>query len=184
MPVAPSPPASRSRAARWPGCSIANSAPPTAAWLATYVGGDPAACGYAARMIDTGNFGEIEDLVVRIGAGEYLAQFWAAFPRARARSSPGRSGLERERRWRRGSRPPSITCDGQHRGSRAARRIDAERPTPRSAPAASKTRWIDPRGDAQIRRRQVVPFAQAWHLDNEYIRSISSRRCPSSACSA
>ena len=31
-------------------------------------------------MIDTGNFGEIEDLVVRIGAGEYLAQILGGIP--------------------------------------------------------------------------------------------------------
>ena len=40
------------------------------AWLATYVEAIRQLAAYAGRMIDTGNFGEIEDLVVRIGAGE------------------------------------------------------------------------------------------------------------------
>src|ERR1700723_2491799 len=44
------------------------------AWLATYVEAIRQLAAYAGRMIETGNFGEIEDLVVRIGAGEYLAQ--------------------------------------------------------------------------------------------------------------
>src|ERR1700747_3151257 len=44
------------------------------AWLATYVEAIRQLGAYAGRLIDTGNFGEIEELIVRIGAGEYLAQ--------------------------------------------------------------------------------------------------------------
>src|SRR5271167_185064 len=50
------------------------------AWLATYVEAIRQLAAYAGRMIDTGNFGEIEDLVVRIGAGEYLAQVLGGIP--------------------------------------------------------------------------------------------------------
>src|SRR5579863_10246391 len=50
------------------------------AWLATYVEAIRQLAAYAGRMIDTGNFGEIEDLVVRIGAGEYLAQILGGIP--------------------------------------------------------------------------------------------------------
>jgi (2S)-methylsuccinyl-CoA dehydrogenase len=62
------------------------------AWLATYVEAIRQLAAYAGRMIDTGNFGEIEDLVVRIGAGEYLAQILGgrsrrATPRRIARGS-------------------------------------------------------------------------------------------------
>src|SRR4029077_2239569 len=44
------------------------------AWLATYVEAIRQLAAYAGRMIDSGNFGEIEERLVRIGAGEYLAQ--------------------------------------------------------------------------------------------------------------
>jgi (2S)-methylsuccinyl-CoA dehydrogenase len=44
------------------------------AWLATYVEAIRQLSAYAERMSAQGRFGEIEDLLVRIGAGEFLAQ--------------------------------------------------------------------------------------------------------------
>jgi len=35
---------------------------------------------YAQRLSDNGSFGETEDLIVRIGAGEYLAQIFGGIP--------------------------------------------------------------------------------------------------------
>lgn len=46
------------------------------AWLATYVEALRQLAAYAERLAATGNFGEIEELLVRIGAGEYLAQIF------------------------------------------------------------------------------------------------------------
>src|SRR6516225_4036633 len=50
------------------------------AWLATYVEAIRQLAGYTQRMIATGNFGEIEELLVRIGAGEYLALILGGIP--------------------------------------------------------------------------------------------------------
>ena len=50
------------------------------AWLATYVEALRQLAGYAERLVDAGSFGEIEDLLVRIGAGEYLAQILGGIP--------------------------------------------------------------------------------------------------------
>src|ERR1700689_2598606 len=44
------------------------------AWLATYVEAIRQLAAYAQRLSDIGSFGETEELLVRIGAGEYLAQ--------------------------------------------------------------------------------------------------------------
>src|SRR5690242_8671443 len=44
------------------------------AWLATYVEAIRQLAQYAQRLADAGHFGEIEELLLRIGAGEYLAQ--------------------------------------------------------------------------------------------------------------
>src|SRR5580704_15021254 len=44
------------------------------AWLATYVEAIRQLSAYSLRLAAAGNFGEIEELLVRIGAGEYLAQ--------------------------------------------------------------------------------------------------------------
>ena len=44
------------------------------AWLATYVEAVRQLAAYAERMQAAGALGEIEELLVRIGLGEYLAQ--------------------------------------------------------------------------------------------------------------
>jgi (2S)-methylsuccinyl-CoA dehydrogenase len=50
------------------------------AWLATYVEGVRQLGSYAERMEAAGRFGETEDLLVRIGLGEYLAQILGGIP--------------------------------------------------------------------------------------------------------
>ena len=44
------------------------------AWLATTVEAVRQLADYAERLQESGRFGETEELIVRIGAGEYLAQ--------------------------------------------------------------------------------------------------------------
>src|SRR5215469_5440768 len=44
------------------------------AWLATYVEALRQLAAYAQRVAQMGAFGETEELLLRIGAGEYLAQ--------------------------------------------------------------------------------------------------------------
>jgi (2S)-methylsuccinyl-CoA dehydrogenase len=50
------------------------------AWLATYAQAVRQLAAYAERMRSAGRFGAIEDLVVRIGLGEYLAQMIGGIP--------------------------------------------------------------------------------------------------------
>src|SRR6201998_4831988 len=50
------------------------------AWLATYVEALRQLAAYAQRMAEMGAFGETEELLVRIGAGEYLAQIVGGIP--------------------------------------------------------------------------------------------------------
>ncbi|MEI8154071.1 MAG: acyl-CoA dehydrogenase family protein, partial [Hyphomicrobiales bacterium] len=50
------------------------------AWLATYVEAVRQLSAYAERMQDTGLLGETEELIVRIGLGEYLAQIQGGIP--------------------------------------------------------------------------------------------------------
>src|SRR5262245_56124587 len=44
------------------------------AWLATYVEAIRQFCAYAERLHDAGALGDIEELLIQIGLGEYLAQ--------------------------------------------------------------------------------------------------------------
>ncbi len=50
------------------------------AWLATYVEALRQLAAYAQRMAEVGSFGEIEELLVRIGGGEFLAQIIGGIP--------------------------------------------------------------------------------------------------------
>ena len=50
------------------------------AWLATYVEAIKEMAGYARRMRAEGRFGETEELLTRIGLGEYLAQIFGGIP--------------------------------------------------------------------------------------------------------
>lgn len=50
------------------------------AWLATYVESVRQLTSYAERLTATGAFGEMEELIVRIGLGEYLAQILGGIP--------------------------------------------------------------------------------------------------------
>ena len=50
------------------------------AWLATYVEAVRQLAAYAERMRAEGRFGETEELLTRIGLGEYLAQAFGGIP--------------------------------------------------------------------------------------------------------
>ena len=50
------------------------------AWLATYVEAIKEMAGYAQRMSEEGRFGETEQLLTRIGFGEYLTQMFNGIP--------------------------------------------------------------------------------------------------------
>jgi (2S)-methylsuccinyl-CoA dehydrogenase len=50
------------------------------AWLATYVEAIKEMAGYAERMSEEKRFGETEQLLTRIGLGEYLAQMFSGIP--------------------------------------------------------------------------------------------------------
>jgi len=50
------------------------------AWLATYVESIRQLCAYAERLHAAGELSEIEELLLRIGIGEYLAQIAGGIP--------------------------------------------------------------------------------------------------------
>ena len=50
------------------------------AWFATYVEALRQLTASVQRLAATGNFGEVEELLVRMGAGEYLAQIVGGIP--------------------------------------------------------------------------------------------------------
>jgi len=50
------------------------------AWLATYTEALRQLAAYAQRLSSADSFGEVEELLVRVGAGEYLAQIVGGIP--------------------------------------------------------------------------------------------------------
>ena len=77
------------------------------AWLATYVEAIKELAAYARRMQAEGRYGETEELLTRIGLGEYLAQIFGGIA-----DEPGRDRPSRRLRPQRGG----------YRGGRVRRR--------------------------------------------------------------
>src|ERR1700751_5246461 len=143
------------------------------AWLATYVEALRQLAAYAARMIDTGNFGEIEDLVVRIGAGEYLAQILGGIA-----MSQGEIVRLADLGLSTSAVAARVTPAVDHliaTGNTAGRRallVELMRERPDATVGACGLEDTLDSIREEMRKfadGQVVPHAQAWHLNNEYI---------------
>ena len=143
------------------------------AWLATYVEALRQLAAYAERLAAADNFGEVEDLLVHIGAGEYLAQILGGIPM---------SQNEIVRLADLGLAPSAVAA----RVTPAVERLIAAGNTaPRRARLAELMRQrpeatvgtcgLDETLDSireEMRKfadGQVVPHAQQWHLRNQYI---------------
>jgi (2S)-methylsuccinyl-CoA dehydrogenase len=143
------------------------------AWLATYVEALRQLAAYAQRMVETGAFGETEELLVRIGAGEYLAQITGGIPMSQneiVRLSD--LGL-----------PPSavaarLTPAVEHliaTGNTAPRRARLVELMRQNRDATVGTCGLEDTLDSireemrKFAEDRVVPFAQSWHLKNTYI---------------
>src|SRR5262244_433906 len=92
------------------------------AWLATYVESVRQLAAYAERMHAAGTLGEIEELLVQIGIGEYLAQIQGGIPMSQGEIvRPADGGLAASVRLRQRRAPrPSDRADA--RPSRRHRR--------------------------------------------------------------
>jgi (2S)-methylsuccinyl-CoA dehydrogenase len=144
------------------------------AWLATYAEGIRQLAAYAARMRGEGRLGETEELLVRIGMGEYLDQVFGGIAmsqgemvRLSALGVPARDAA----RFR-AEAVETLIAEGNTPENRA--RLVA---LMREAQAAAT--FGDPGLDdtleairTEMRRfgeAEVAPHAHAWHLNNAYI---------------
>src|SRR3954470_2641517 len=65
------------------------------AWFATYTEALRQLAAYAQRMSEAGRLGKLEELVVRVGLGEYLAQMLGGIPMSQGEMvRPGDLGLK------------------------------------------------------------------------------------------
>ena len=143
------------------------------AWLATYVEAVRQLAAYANRLSAAGRFGATEDLLVRIGMGEYLGQIFggiAMSPTEIVRLPT--LGLSEERiAVRLTNSVRSLIASGTAAETRA-HLVELVAGSDGTVVGES---GLDETLEAmrkQIRRftdEQVVPHAQGWHLANAYI---------------
>ncbi|HUI12376.1 MAG TPA: acyl-CoA dehydrogenase family protein [Xanthobacteraceae bacterium] len=143
------------------------------AWLATYVEALRQLSAYAQRLSESGAFGEAEDLIVRIGAGEYLAQIFGGIPMSQG---------EIVRLSDLGLPPAAVaarmTPAIEHlitTGNTAPRRARLVELMRQHYEATVGACGLDDTLDSireEMRKfadDRVAPYAQQWHLKNEYI---------------
>ena len=143
------------------------------AWLATYTEALRQLAAYARRLSAADNFGEVEELLVRIGAGEYLAQIVGGIPMSQGeivRLSD--LGLPPSAVAARLNPPVEHLITYGNTAQRRARLAELMREQHDATVGAT---GLDDTLDAirdEMRKfadGQVVPFAQQWHLKNQYI---------------
>jgi (2S)-methylsuccinyl-CoA dehydrogenase len=143
------------------------------AWLATYVEAIKEMAGYAERMSEEGRFGETEQLMTRIGLGEYLTQMFHGIPMNQGETlrltdfGLGPQDIEPFRN----ATVESLIAGGATRENRAAlAALIAE-----AGEGAIGDPGLDQTFEAirgEMRRfadAEVIPHAQGWHRANAYI---------------
>jgi (2S)-methylsuccinyl-CoA dehydrogenase len=143
------------------------------AWLATYVQAARQLAAYAERMRDAGRFGEIEELLVRIGLGEFLAQMIGGIPISQGEIvRPADVGLSHATVAARVNDAVDGLIASGNTADNRARLIELMR---RHHGATVGDCGLDETLEAiraEMRKfadSEVVPHAHDWHLGNRYI---------------
>ena len=150
------------------------------AWLATYVEAIKEMAAYARRMQDEGRFGKTEQLLTRIGLGEYLAQVFSAIPMNQGEMARlADFGLEpQEIAPFRNEAVEALIAGGDTRENRAALAalMREARQGAIGDPGLDET-FEAIRGEMRrFADAEIVPHAQSWHRANAYIPARGDRR--------
>ena len=144
------------------------------AWLATYVEALRQLAAYAERLEADGRFGEIEQLIVQIGFGEYLSQIAGGIPMSQGEFvRPRDFGLSHERVAALVGQASVAALIGGNSAEPRARLIALIAPL--DGASAYADAGLDETLEAfreEMRRfaaDNVAPYAHSWHLNNEYI---------------
>jgi (2S)-methylsuccinyl-CoA dehydrogenase len=142
------------------------------AWLATYVEAVRQLAAYAERMHDAGTLGEIEEIIVQIGMGEYLAQIQGGIPMSQGEIvRPADVGLSAAAVARRLEGPLEGLTNAGNAGRRA--RL-VELMGQRHDATVGECGLEDTLSTIREEMRkfadsEVKPQANEWHLLNSYI---------------
>jgi (2S)-methylsuccinyl-CoA dehydrogenase len=143
------------------------------AWIATYVEAVRQLHSYALRMSEAGRFGETEELLVRIGIGEYLAQIFGGIPMSQGEIvRPSDVGLSAADVAPRATPAIEMLIAAGNTPVHRARLIELMRG---HKDATVGDVGLDETLDAireEMRKfadSEVAPHAQRWHRTNSYI---------------
>jgi (2S)-methylsuccinyl-CoA dehydrogenase len=143
------------------------------AWLATYVEAIRQLAAYAQRLTAGENFGEIEELLVRIGAGEYLAQIVGGIPMSQGEivrlGDLGVTGAMVAARLNSAVEHLIVYGNTAARRARLAELMRLQQDATIGATGLDDTLDSIREEMRKFADGQVVPQAQEWHLRNEYI---------------
>ena len=139
------------------------------AWLATYVEGLRQLRAWAGRVSDTGQFGQMEALILQIGFGEYLAQIAGGIPMSQLEAA---RLSDMEVSWTPSDAATRLIAQGNTAAARAAlvalMQDNHGRATFGAPGLDDELEMIRD----QFRRyadEKVIPVAQGWHLRDELI---------------
>jgi (2S)-methylsuccinyl-CoA dehydrogenase len=142
------------------------------AWLATYVESIRQLAAYAERMHARGALGEIEELIVEIGIGEYLAQIQGGIPMSQGEIvRPADLALAGEAVAARvaGVLNGLAGSDNVERRARLVELMQAHHGATVGDCGLEETLTTIRDEMRKFADSEVVPQAQAWHRTNSYI---------------
>jgi (2S)-methylsuccinyl-CoA dehydrogenase len=143
------------------------------AWLATYVEAIRQLTAYAERMAGDGSFGELEEHLVRIGLGEYLAQIVGGIPISQGEMvRPSDLGLSAAQVATRINSNVQTLIDSGNTAERRARLSELIRENHNATVGACGLDETLESIREEMRRfadAEVIKHAQGWHRTNSYI---------------
>src|SRR5215470_6430824 len=142
------------------------------AWLATYAQAVRQLAAYAERMRSAGRLGAIEDLVVRIGIGEYLAQIIGGIPMSQGEMvRPADLGLSLDQVAARITPAVErlIAGNDAHNRARLIELMREHHGVTVGDPGLDDTLDAIREEMRKFAESEVEPHAHQWHLNNNYI---------------
>lgn len=143
------------------------------AWLATYVESVRQLAAYTQRMIANGTFGEVEEHIVRIGLGEYIAQIVGGIPMSQGEVvRPSDLGLSTAQVASRINRACESLMASGNTAERRARLVELIRASHHATVGICGLDETLESIREEMRKfadSEVIDHAQGWHRTNSYI---------------
>ena len=143
------------------------------AWLATYVEAVRQLATYAERMGRLGKLSETEDLLVRIGLGEYLAQIFGGIPMSQGEvvrlTDLGMTRAQVAARMTPAVEDLMVSCNSAERRARLIALMCAHHAATVGACGLDDTLESIREEMRKFADTEVIGNAQKWHLTNSYI---------------